>query len=214
MITELSPLLSRVSTEVKPEDLILSKGRWVYFSDKWPGTWKWAAGKLFQVSEEPILVRYPKSYILPGADYKNIDLSNSDAGLKLYPEDEGVIYQCAVGFKPGDYITNIYVPGTTKYVYHLADATMFPDVTNATTRYLGAKRPQDSPASTPLLFFYFIKDGPAFYLQPYVLESVSFEKVSIEFNVNKCRLTEIPNPDEDMISKARRIAFYTELTGF
>lgn len=214
MITELSPLLSRVSTEIKPEDLLLSKKAWVYFSDKWPGTWKWASGKFFYVSEEPILVRYPASYILPGADYKNVDLSNSTAGLKLYPQEEGVIYQCGVGFGPGDYITGIYVPGATKYVYQLADATMFPDVSNATTRYIGAKRPEDSPASSPLLFLYFIKDGPAFFLQPYVLESVSYEKVVMEFKINKCRLTEIPNPDEDMIKKARRIAYYTELTGY
>lgn len=214
MITELSPLLSRVATEVKQEDLILQKKAWVYFSASWPGTWKWASGKLFEVSEEPILVKYPASFILPASDYKNLDLSNSTNGLKLYPESEGILYQAAVGFKPGDYITNLYVPSTSKYVYQLGDSSMFPAVDNATTRYLGAKRPEDSPAKSPLLFLYFIKGSPPFYLQPYVLESVSYEQVTIEFNINKCKLTEIPSPDEDMVKKARRIAFYTELTGF
>lgn len=214
MITELSALLSRVSTEVKPEDLLLTKKSWVYFSEKWPDTWRWAKGKLFEVSDEPILVRYPKSYILPGSDYKNLDLSNATAGLKLYPEDQGVLYQCGLGFKPGDYITNIYVPSTSKYVYQLGESTMFPDVTDSDKRYLGAKTPEDSPASGPLVFLYFIKDGPPFYLQPYVLESVTFEKATIEFNINKCRLTEIPNPDEEMVRKALRVSYFTELTGF
>ena len=213
MITQLSPLLHRVSTEIKPEDLLLQKGAWVYFSEKWPGTWKWCSGKLFYVTEEPILVKYPKSYILPGSDYKDLDLSNSDSGLKLYPEDEGVLYQCAVGFKLGDYIAHIYVP-KDKYVYALGESTMYPNVDDADKLYLGAKEPSDSPHTSPLLFLYFIKDGPAFYLRPYVLQSVTYEKVTIEFNVNKLKLTEVINPPEDMIKRARLISYYTSLTGF
>lgn len=213
MISQLSPLLHRVSTEVRPEDLLLQKGAWVHFSEKWPGTWKWCSGKLFEVSEEPILVKYPKSYILPGSDYKDLDLSNSDSGLKLHPEDEGVLYQCALGFKLGDYITHIYVP-KDKYVYSLGESTMYPNVDDVDKLYLGAKEPSESPHTSPLLFLYFIKDGPAFYLRPYVLQSVTYEKVSIEFHVNKAKLSEIVNPTEDMIRKAKRIAYYTELTGF
>lgn len=214
MITELSPLLARVSTEVNPKDLILSKNSWVYFSKAWPDSWKWAKGKLFEVSEEPVLVRYPQSYILPGSDYKNVDLSNATNGLKLYPDMEGVLYQCAIGFKPGAYIVGIYTPSTAKYVYHLGDSSMIPDVTSATMKYLGAKRPEDSPANSPLLFFYFIKDSPAMYLQPYILKSETYEHVTFEFFVNKCKLTEIPGATEEDVEKARRIAFYTELTGF
>lgn len=213
MITQLSPLLHRVTTEVRPEDLLLQKGAWVYFSPLWPDTWKWAKGKVFEVSEEPIIVPYAASYILPGEDYKDLDLSNSTAGLKLYPENEGVLYQCAVGFKPGDYITHIYVP-KEKYVYHLGEATMYPDVTDATKLYLGAKRPSDSPAGAPSLFLYFIKDSPAFYLRPYVLKDLTYEKVTIEFNINKCKLEEIESPTPDMIKKARLVAYYTSLVGF
>lgn len=213
MITQLSPLLHRVSTEVRPEDLLLQKDAWVYFSDKWPGTWKWCSGKLFRVTEEPILVTYPYSRILPASDYKDLDLSNADAGIKLYPEDEGVLYQCAVGFKPGDYITHVYLP-KDKYVYSLGESTMFPDVSDASKLYLGAKRPSDSPHTSPLLFFYFIKDGPALYLRPYILESVTYDKATIEFHVNKTKLSEIENPSEEMIKRALRISYYTELTGY
>lgn len=214
MITELSPLLHRAATEVKPEKLLLSKDAWVYFSKAWSDNWKWAAGKLFRVSREPLLVRYPVSYVLPGSDYKNLDLSNSTSGLKLYPEQEGVLYQCAVGFKPGDYITGIYCPSTSKYVYQLGEASMFPDVADPSKRYMGAKSPSDSPYEAPLLFLYFIKDGPAFYLQPYVLESASYEKVTIEFNINKCQLEEVAGPTQEQIDQARRIDYYTELTGY
>lgn len=213
MITQLSPLFHKVSTEVKPEDLLMQKGAWVYFSDKWPGTWKWCSGKLFEVSEEPILVTYPVSYILPKSDYKDLDLSNADAGLKLYPEDEGCVYEAVIGFKPGDYITHVYIP-REKYVFALGESTMYPDVTDASKLYLGPKWPSDSPHTSPLLFLYFIKDGPAVYLRPYVLESVTYDKVTIFFYVNKAKLSEIANPSGDMIKRAKRIAYYTELTGY
>jgi len=191
----------------------LQKGAWVYFSPLWPGTWKWCSGKLFEVHEEPILVTYPVSKILPASDYVDLDLSNAAAGQKLYPEDEGVVYQAAVGFKNGDYMTHIYVP-KDKYIYALAESTQYPDVTDATKKYLGPKWPSDSPHTSPLLFLYFIKDGPALYLRPYVLESVTFEKVTIFFYVNKAKLSEIANPTEEMIKRAKRIAYYPELVGF
>jgi len=213
MISQLQQLFATVATQVKPEDLFLQKESWVYFSEAWPDTWRWASGRLFRVKDEPVIVPYSKSYILPGEDYKKIDLSNSTSGLKLYPEDQGVLYQCALGFKPGNYITHIYVP-SEKYVYHLGESTMYPDVTDADKLYLGAKRPSDSLAEAPLLFLYFIKDAPAFYLWPYVLAGVDFEKVTFELTINKCRLEEIPSPTEDQIRKAKRIAFYTELVGF
>jgi len=213
MITQLSSLFKGVSTQVKPEDLFLQKESWVYFSPIWPDTWKWASGKLFRVTDEPLIVPYSKSYILPGEDYKKIDLSNSTAGLKLYPEDEGVLYQCALGFKPGNYITHIYVP-SEKYIYHLGESSMYPDITDADKLYLGAKRPEDSPAGSPLLFLYFIKDAPAFYLWPYVLGGVDFEKVTFEFTINKCKLSEITAPTEDQINKALKIPYYSEIVGF
>jgi len=213
MITQLQQLFATVSTQVKPEDLFLQKDSWVYFSPEWPETWAWCSGKLFKVVDEPIIVPYAASYILPSEDYKDIDLSNSNAGLKLYPEDTKVLYQCAVGFKPGSYITHIYVP-KEKYVYHLAESSMYPDLTSATLKYLGAKRPSDSPAEAPLLFLYFIKDAPAFYLRPYVLEDVAYEKCTIEFTINKCKLEEIPTPTAEQIEKALKVHYYTSLVGF
>ena len=213
MITQLPQLYNRVSIETRPQDILLQKESWVYFSPAWPGTHKWASGKLFEVSEEPIVVSYPVSYILPGDDYKDVDLSNSTAGLKLYPESEGVLYQALVGIKPGDFLVHIYVP-KDKYVYALGESSMYPDVTDASKKYLGAKTYADSPYNAPMLQLYFIKDMPAFYFRFYVLEGVDFEKCTVIFQINKCKLTEIEEPDEDMIKKATRIDYYTELSGF
>lgn len=208
MLTTLSPLFHRVATQVRPEDLLLQKGSWVHFSRAWPSTWSWASGKSFGVSEEPLLVRYARSYVLPESDYQDYDLSNATAGLKLYPEEQGMLYQCALGLKPGNYIVHLFVP-TNRYIYALGEATMYPDVANANLRYLGALRPEDSPHDSPLTFLYFIKDAPAFILRLYVLAGTSYEKVTLEFSINKCKLREVALTEEQA-AKALRIAYYTE----
>lgn len=212
VVIQLSPLLHRVATYVKPEDLLLTKGSWVYFTKQWSDTHKWAKGKLFEVENEPPIVPYAKSYVLPGADYKDIDLSNSDAGLKLYPEDEGVLYETALGFKTGDFLVHFYIP-KDKYIYSLAYPGMYPLVTDADLKYLGAKTHLDSPHTAPLLKLFFVKDLPAFILRLYVLEGVDFEKVSLVFQINKLKLNEIPSPTEEQINRATKLHWYTELTG-
>ncbi|MEM1524813.1 MAG: hypothetical protein QW618_01595 [Nitrososphaerales archaeon] len=213
MIVQLSPVIHRVATFAKPEDLMLTKGSWVRFTEAWPDTYKWARGKVFVVEHEPIIVPYEASYILPGNDYKDIDLSNAAGGLKLYPESEGVLYEALVGFKPGKYLVHTYIP-KDKYVYSLAEASMFPNVLDPLLKYLGAKTYEDSPHTSPLLKLYFIKDMPAFIFRMYVLEGVDFEKCTIKFQINKCQLREIPSPTAEQREKALLLRYYTELTGF
>jgi len=213
MITSLSPLFSRVATYTKPEDILLEKGGWVRFTDKWPHTYKWATGKTFVVEHEPIIVPYAVSRTLPGNNYCDIDLSNAAAGMLLYPENEGVLYQSAVGIKPGQCLIHTYIP-VNKYVYHLAQPTMFPQVASATLKYLGAKTYYDTPYTSPLWYLYFIKDMPAFILRLLVLEGIDFERVTLEFKVNKCQLKEIAGPTPEQVEKALLIRYYTEITGF
>lgn len=213
MIVQLSPVLARVATYTRPEDLLLTKGAWVRFSEAWPDTHRWAKGKVFEVEQEPLIVPYAASYILPGDDYKDIDLSNATEGLKLYPENEAVLYETLVGFKPGEYLCHIYIP-KDKYVYALGEASMYPDVADAARKYLGAKTHLDSPHTAPLLKLYCIKDMPAFILRLYVLEDVDYEKVTVTFQVNKTQLREIVNPTPEQLVKALLVRHYTELTGF
>lgn len=222
MIGELSPLLHRVATQLRPEDLQLSRGSWVYFSDKWTDIWKWASGNLFEVCEEPIVVNFMESKVLPVYDWKDIDLSNSLSGLKLYPTMEGILYETFLGFKEGDYITQFYVP-SNKYVYQLGESSMFPDVDDASKRWLGAKKPSDSPAETPTIRLHFIKDSPPFYLRPYVIAG-TFEQCTFVFSINKCKLKQIHAPAiadtvatkafEEKKARARRISYHTEMVGF
>ncbi|MBW2673761.1 MAG: hypothetical protein JRD89_10170, partial [Deltaproteobacteria bacterium] len=203
MIHTISPALSAVATSIRPEDLLLKENSWVKFTDKWPDSHKWARGKVFRVTDT-VLVPAPFSYILPGDDYKKIDLSNADSGLKLYPEDELVLYEDALGMKPGDYIVHFYIP-TGRYVYHLADPTQIPDVTTEAYRYLGARTWRDSPWTCPLMKLYSIKDMAAFILYLYVLKGVDFEKVTIIHNINKCKLEEIEHPTPEQRERAQTI---------
>ncbi len=213
MIVQLSPTLHKATTYVKPEDLFLRRGSWVRFSDSWPDTpAKWAKGKTFTVSEEPLIVPYQASRILPGADYADIDLSNAVAGIKLYPETEGRVFQIAVGFKPGQYIVHTYIP-TPRYIYSLEESNMYPDVTDATRKNLGAKVPEESPFDAPLWQLFAIKDMSAFVLRLYVLDGIDFEKVTLGFWINKCLLTEIPSPTKEQLDKALLLRYYTEMLG-
>lgn len=212
MLKHLSQLLANVATTVRPQDLLLTRGSWVYFTNKHKK--KWASGKLFEVNKEPILVNYPVSYVLPGDDYKEIDLSNATNGLNLYPEEEKTLYEIGVGFKDGEYIVHIWIPTTDSYIYRLNESTMYPAITNATLKYLGAFNPETSPAKMPLLYFYVIKDIEAFHLTPYVLELVDFEKVTIEFKINKCKLAEIIDPTDEQIAASLQIPYYEQLRGW
>lgn len=214
MITQLSALLHRAATSVEPEKLLLTSKppSWVHFSQSWPDTHKWARGKYFKVIRTQ-LVNYPASYILPGDDYADVDLSNSSAGLKLYPTSEGVLYEIALGMKPGDYLLHIFIP-KDRYIHALADPSMTPDITNPDLKYLGAKTWKDSPYTGPLLKLYCIKDMPAFILRHYVLEGVDFEECTIEYNVNKCQLEVIEDPSQQQVEQAMEIPWHEDMRGF
>lgn len=212
MITQLAPSFSTVATSVRPEDLFLQKGSWVRFTDEWPDTHKWCKGKVFEVAQEPIIVQYPLTYIIPGDDYKDVDISNATAGEKLYPETEGILYQIAVGLKPGDYLVHLYVP-KDKYIYNLGEASMFPNIDDAKKKYLGAKTPSETPHTAPLLFLYAIKDMPAFTLRFYALEGVDYEKCTAIMFINKCQLKLVEEPTEEQLALALLLRWHTEFLG-
>jgi hypothetical protein len=211
MIVNLAPTLKAVSTTVKPEDLMLQWGGWVYFTPQWPDTYKWCKDRAFEVERSQV-VHYASSYIIPGDDYKDIDLSNATAGLKLYPTDEGVLYEILMGLKRGEYLIHIYIP-KDRYVHSLAEASMIPTPTDPTLKYLGAIQWSDSPHTCPLIKLYAIKDMPAFILRLYALEGVDFEKITIEWHINKTKLKEITKTDE-IVKKALPIYWHEELRGF
>lgn len=179
----------------KPEKCYLK------FSDQW--RFDWCSGKFFEITQS-ILVPYSVSYILPESDYKDLNLSNESGALNLYPTRNYEVNEMLVGFRPGLYLTHIYIP-QNQYVLSLAASGMYPDVTDTDKRYLGAQHWTQSPYWDPTLKLWDIYDMNPWYLRPYVLQGANFEKVTIELWVKRHRLKEvgeqpnfttIPTPDE------------------
>lgn len=172
----------------------------------------WCKGKYWEI-KETVLVSYDRGYILPEDDYKNLDLSNATAGLKLYPESEGVVYETLIGLKPGNYQIGLFIPGVNDYLLALGDTSMYPDLTDDDLKYLAAITPEDSPYNNPLLKIWAIKDMAAWILKTYILEGCgvtdkAFEKAILGFRIAKHRLGEISKPDV-----FTTIKYFTEIKG-
>ncbi len=216
MITNLAPAFGRVSVGVRPQDLFLQKGSWVQFSKVWPAEHAWAAGNLFTVSQDPVVVTFPMSWTIPGGDYVDINLATVPSAftttlLNMYPAKQGVVYQAAVGIKQSDFFVQIGIPAAQQYVYKLGASYMYPLITDPNLKYLGEKTFNDSPLNAPLLFFYLINNMPYFFLRVYALEGKNWEKCTLNFYVNKCQLALAPQANPQ---NALYIPYYSELTEF
>ena len=234
MITELSPAFAQITTEIDPKDFLLQKGSWVRFSPKWRSQaatgWyvdrSYPNGMMFEVIDQPVIVEFATSRIIPGSDtvdsgdYIDLTLGNttkytSDADwINIYPELEYVIYQTGIGLKDGHYMIHTYIPQSGQYIYSLGDTGMYPDVSDTTRLYLGPKYPEDTPFNSPLWFMYFVKSMPNIILRPFVYSGVDFEKVTIGWWINKCKVKLIERPSPDQMQRALYLPWYEELKGF
>lgn len=199
------PAIERAQWKSRLHDPDILKN--LYFTEAWPDVHKWARGKYFQIKETATLF-YPLGYRLPGDDQKNLDLSNATAGLKLYPESDGVAYEILVGLKPGNYQIGVYIPGVNDYLLALGDSSMYPDLADAEKRHLATITPQDSPFDNPLLKLWAINDMTAWKLKVDMLPGVDFDTAILKFIVAKHRLAEIPKPDV-----FTTIKYFTEIKG-
>ncbi|MFH1031123.1 MAG: hypothetical protein V1767_00930 [Chloroflexota bacterium] len=223
MISQLSPLFSKVSTFVRPEDFLLQKGQWVKFSSAWQGNFpENLPGGSFIVKEEPVLVKYDISRIIPGNDFVDIDLSNQTmptaAGVggtqQLYPSQPGVLYQIVLGFKKGNYFIPFYIPGGSPIFTLSSSFLTSPNFAAADgRRYLGSKTYRDSPEDTPLISLYTIQNMPSIVLRYYADIGINFEKIVVTYNVNKCKISPIQlSPEQE--ERALKIPYYTEFVNF
>ncbi len=170
----------------------------IYFSKAWPmGN---VADKFYEISDTKPILSFVESRTIPGSDYINLDLSNATSGLKLYPETTGRVHEILVGFKPGNYVTQIDVPSGTP-ITRLPESSMIPSTTDATLKYLNAKNPEESPAFSPNLKFWAIKDMDAIVLRPVVLSGVDYELITITFMVAMHTITEVPSNRVDQCGK-------------
>ncbi|MBA7611167.1 hypothetical protein ES703_18386 [subsurface metagenome] len=188
---------------------ILQEGYFVRFTDAWPDTLSDVKGKLFQI-EKTNQVPHDLSYIIPSNDYKDIDLSNATGGENIYPENTKTLYETLIGFKLGNYLVHFYIPAG-EYQHRLEQAGMVPDVTDATRKYLGARKPEDSPYDDKRIFSYSVKDLEPLILRVYVDTGIDYEKIVMGLLVNKCYLKHIPSPTTEQLRLAKKIQYYSEL---
>ena len=188
---------------------LLQEKYFVRFTDKWPETLSHVRGKFFQV-EKTNQVPYDLSYIIPSADYKDVDLSNATGGERIYPENTRTLYETLIGFKPGNYLVHFYIPAG-EYMHRLEYSGMTPDVSHATRRYLGARKPEDSPYDDKRIFTYSVYHLEPLILRLFVDSGIDYEKVVLGLLVNKCYLKEIATPTAEQERLAKIIRYYTEL---
>ena len=188
---------------------LLQEGYYVRFTEAWPATHSAVRGKLFQIAETNP-VPYDVFHSLPTNDYRDVDLSNSAGGENLYPTNVNELYEVLLGFKPGNYLTQIFIPAG-EALSRLGEASMNPSPTSATLRYLGARKPEDSPYDDKRIFMYFVKDLEPLILRLLVDTGIDFEKCVLGFKVNKCRLSHIAAPNAEQLRLAKVIRYYSEL---
>jgi len=203
---ELKPM--PLATVSPPISRLLQEGFYVRFTDQWPLTLPHVKGKTFQV-ERTNQVPYDITRIIPGGNYCDIDMSNATGGENIYPENTKTLYETILGFKPGNYLVHFYIPAG-EYVHRLEQAGMVPNVTSATLRYLGARKPEDSPYDDKRIFMYSVKDLEPLILRVLVDNGVLWEKIIFGLVVNKCYLKEI-TPTAEQFARALKIDYYSEL---
>lgn len=189
---------------------LLQEGYLVRFTNEWPETLPIKLrNKCFQI-QRTNPVHYDLSYIIPTNDFRDVDISNAAGGENLYPEGLSTLYETALGFKPGNYLVHFYIPAG-EAVSRLEQANMIPNVTSATLRYLGAKKPSDSPYEDKRIFIYSVKDLEPIILRVFVDSGIAFEKCVLGLEVNKCRLVEVTDPTKEQLTKAKKLLYYSEL---
>ena len=189
---------------------LLIEGYYIRFTDAWPDTLPIKVrNKCFQI-ERTNPVPHDLSYIIPGNDFRDVDISNAAGGENLYPEGLSTLYETALGFKPGNYLVHFYIPAG-EAVSRLEQAGMVPDVTHATRRYLGAKKPEDSPYDDKRIFIYSVKDLEPLLIRVFVDTGVDFCKAVLGLVVNKCRLTQIVSPTPEQLRLAKPLRYWSEL---
>jgi len=203
---ELKPMPEATVSPGVPK--LLQEGFYVRFTDQWPLTLPHVKGKFFQV-EKTNQVPYDITRIIPGGNYCDVDLSNATGGENIYPENTKTLYETILGFKPGNYLVHFYIPAG-EYVHRLEQAGMVPNVASATLRYLGARKPEDSPYDDKRIYSYSVKDLEPLILRLLVDTGVDFEKMVLGLVVNKCYLKEI-TPTSEKEARAKVIRYYPEL---
>ena len=142
-------------------------------------------------------VKYIRSFIIPAGDYTVVELDNGEnllTNLNLYPARSDVIYQIITGIKGS---TNILVypqiPSENFLLKLDSPYVGSPDPSNPLKSYVGCVKVTDSPADSPKLEIFTVKDMETLYLMMANEGSVD-GKIVFEFLVNKCKVEPLSHP--------------------
>lgn len=195
---------------VYPSAKILLPTWWVKFSNGFPDSLKHVKGKYFTIEKQQ-QVRYELSWIVKENCYVDVNLSNEDTGKKLYPNVAEHLYEMLIGFKPGNYLCHVYFPADYP-IYSLDYPGMTPLITSDTYKYLGHIKPTDSPIDNPAFKLYLVYDLKPVILRLYADDGVDYEKLSVEFTINRCVMKEQPTlaPGVDL-SRVKLIHYLDEI---
>ncbi len=203
---------------------LLQKDYYIKFSDAWPGqlgtiTYTTpgtgdVVGKYFKVTKTN-QITYDISYILPSGDYRDVDFGNINTGFNenLYPVNQHTLYEVMLGWKPANMLAFFFIPAG-EHIARLEQAGMVPPnalpFPTTNMRYLGAKKPSDSPYEDKKLFFYFVKDLDAMIMRLFIDSGVVYDKVITGLLINKCYIEQVNKAEAAKSSKVKEILYYSE----
>jgi len=190
---------------------LLQEGYLVHFGGDWPSTFGHIREKTFRINAVNTF-KHDLAYIIPEDDYRDVDFSNGSGDYQesIYPEKYETLQEVALGFKVGNYLVHWLIPAD-RYIHQYEFAGMYPDITDANKKYIGATNPEDSPYTDPRVKFYLIKDLAPLIMRLYVNDGIDYEKIVVGLWVNKCKLEEVPAPSSDELLKAKVIRYYDYL---
>lgn len=189
---------------------LLQEGYLVTFTQAWPATYSAYSGKTFRV-DVAVQIPYDLSYNIAAGDYVDVDFSNNHTlSENVYPEQDVSLFETAIGFKPGSFITEWFIPAG-KSLDRLEYAQMEPDVTDPKRLFLGAFKATDSPYEDPRIKAYFVHNFTPLIMRIYVLADVDYEKVVAGLTINRLKLTQIVSPTPDQLAKSKVIRYYDEM---
>ena len=169
---------------IAPVSKILLVNQWIQFSNNYPDTLDYIKGKSAQILKQQ-QVDYQLSWTIKENCYKDINLSNEDSGEKLYPDVSENLYEVLIGFKPGNYLCQVFFPADYP-IYRLDYPDMSPLISSSSLKYLGAIKPSDSPADNPIFKLYLLYRLKPVILRLYADDGVDYEKITLDFCINRC----------------------------
>jgi hypothetical protein len=173
----------------------------------------------YYVIDNPQQVPYDRWYVLPTADYRDVDLSNGTGTWQesIMPYEVSEINEVLFCFSGHQTLVYPMVP-SARYFQKLSYSGMSPLPTNTTLRYLGCWKEtdcyydQNDPKNTTMFVrMMFLKDIEPVILRTYIDSENTFEKVVMHFLINRCTIKSLPNPTAEEKRVARKILHWSEL---